>query len=167
MFDFTSEQQQIRMAARTFAEGEFKDIARELDKEERFDDTLWKMATSLGFLGVFIDEEYEGPEWVILSNASSWKNFPEWTWGSPRHWMLVFFGTQLIQLVGTDEQKHKYLPDIYGGKVRTGMAITEPDAEATLPRPPPERSKRTENTYWMAVRSSFRTVTLPTFYCVV
>ena len=128
MFDLTSEQRQIRMAARTFAEGEFKDIARDLDKEERFNDALWKMATSLGFLGVFIDEEYDGPGMGYLEQCLIMEEFSRVDLGIAQALDACFFGAQLIQLVGTDEQKRKYLPDIYGGKKRMGMAVTEPDA---------------------------------------
>ena len=60
MFDLTNEQKDIRQAAREFAEKEFRDIARELDDNERFDDTLWKKAAENGFLGAFIPEEYGG-----------------------------------------------------------------------------------------------------------
>ena len=60
MFDLTKEQADIRKAAREFAEGEFTDIARELDEKGCFDDRLWKKAAELGFLAVFIPEKYQG-----------------------------------------------------------------------------------------------------------
>jgi len=40
----------------------------------------------------------------------------------------TFFGTQLIQLLGTEEQKQEYLPPICNGEIRMGVGITEPDA---------------------------------------
>jgi alkylation response protein AidB-like acyl-CoA dehydrogenase len=40
----------------------------------------------------------------------------------------TFFGSQLIEMAGTEEQKQKYLPPICAGKMRMGVAITEPDA---------------------------------------
>ena len=39
-----------------------------------------------------------------------------------------YFGTQLIKLFGTEEQKQKYLPPVCAGQWRAGMASTEPDA---------------------------------------
>ena len=53
MTELTKEQLDIQKAAREFAEGEFKDIARELDEKGAFDDRLWKKAAELGFLAVF------------------------------------------------------------------------------------------------------------------
>ena len=40
----------------------------------------------------------------------------------------TFFGAQLIDLVGTETQKKKYLPALCTGQMRMGVAITEPDA---------------------------------------
>jgi alkylation response protein AidB-like acyl-CoA dehydrogenase len=42
--------------------------------------------------------------------------------------VATYFGTQLIQLFGTTEQKIKYLPPVCAGELRSGMASTEPDA---------------------------------------
>jgi len=45
-FSLTKEQIDIQRAAREFAEGEFRPIARELDAKEMFDDRLWKKAAN-------------------------------------------------------------------------------------------------------------------------
>jgi alkylation response protein AidB-like acyl-CoA dehydrogenase len=58
-FSLTKEQIDIQKAAREFAEGGFRTVARELDARETFDDRLWKKAAELGFLAVFIPEEYD------------------------------------------------------------------------------------------------------------
>ena len=128
MVDLNAEQHQIRMAARKFAEGEFKDIARDLDHEERFEETLWRKATGLGFLGVFIDEEYDGPGMGYLEQCLIMEEFARVDLGIAHALDACFFGAQLLQVAGTDEQKRTYLPKIYGGKMRMGMAVTEPDA---------------------------------------
>jgi len=59
-FELTEEQKDIKRAAREFAEGEIRPIARELDEKEEFDPKLWKKAAELGFLAVFVPEEYGG-----------------------------------------------------------------------------------------------------------
>ena len=51
MFELTREQKQIQKAAKEFAEGEFREVARELDAKEEFDDRIWKKAAELGFWG--------------------------------------------------------------------------------------------------------------------
>lgn len=50
-FDLTREQEDIRNAAREFAEGEFPDIAKECDRNEKYPDALVKKAADLGFIG--------------------------------------------------------------------------------------------------------------------
>lgn len=127
-FDLTREQRDIQNAAREFAEGELKEVARDLDKEERFDDGLWKKAAELGFLGVFIDEEYGGMGMGYLDQCLIVEEFARVDLGLTHAIESTFFGTQLILDVGTEEQKKKYLPPICRGEMRMGMAITEPDA---------------------------------------
>jgi alkylation response protein AidB-like acyl-CoA dehydrogenase len=127
-FSLTQDQMNIQKAAREFSEGEFRDIARELDSKEKFDDRLWKKAAELGFLGVFIDEKYEGMGLGYLDQCLIVEEFARVDLGIAHAIESTFFGTQLIQMVGSEEQKKKYLPPICNGKVRMGMAITEPDA---------------------------------------
>jgi alkylation response protein AidB-like acyl-CoA dehydrogenase len=127
-FTITKEQVDIQKAAREFAEGEFRELARELDAEERFDDELWKKAAELGFLAVFIDEAYGGLGMGYLDQCLINEEFARVDLGIAQVIEASFFGSQLIQAVGTEEQKQHYLPAICSGEMRMGMAITEPDA---------------------------------------
>ncbi len=128
MVELTAEQRDIKQAAREFAEKEFKDIARELDAKEQFDDRLWKKAAELGFLGVFIEEEYGGAGLGHLDQCLIIEEFARVDTGLAQCMVACYFGTQLIKLFGTEEQKHKFLPPIVRGEMRCGMASTEPDA---------------------------------------
>jgi alkylation response protein AidB-like acyl-CoA dehydrogenase len=58
-FELSKEQQDIQKAAREFAVGEFREIARDCDLNEEFPRSLLEKAGDLGFIGVFIDEEYD------------------------------------------------------------------------------------------------------------
>ncbi len=127
-FSLTQAQMDIQKAAREFSEGEFRELARELDKKETFDDRLWKKAAELGFLGVFIEEKYEGMGMGYLDQCLIVEEFARVDLGIAHAIESTFFGTQLIQMVGSEAQKCKYLPPICNGKIRMGMAITEPDA---------------------------------------
>ena len=59
-FELSKEEMDIKMAAREFAEGEIRDIAKEYDRKEEFPEKLWRKACELGFVGGFIREEYAG-----------------------------------------------------------------------------------------------------------
>jgi len=128
MFELTPEQQDIKRAAREFAEGEFREVARELDRREEFDDRIWKKAGELGFLAVFVEEQYGGVGYGHLEQCLIVEEFARVDTGIAQTLDAAFFGAQLIQLVGTEEQKRKYLPPLCRGEARMGVAITEPDA---------------------------------------
>ncbi|MDD5205494.1 MAG: acyl-CoA/acyl-ACP dehydrogenase [Desulfobacterales bacterium] len=127
-FDLNKEQIDIRKAAREFAEKEFREIRLELDAKEMFDDRLWKKAADLGFLGVFVDEKYGGAGMGYLEQCLIIEEFARVDLGITHAIESSFFGTQLIMLAGTEEQKQKYLPAVCSGKLRMGVAVTEPDA---------------------------------------
>jgi alkylation response protein AidB-like acyl-CoA dehydrogenase len=127
-FNLTKEQMDIQKAAREFAEGEFRAIARDLDAREAFDDRLWKKAAELGFLAVFVEEKYGGLGLGYLEQCLIVEEFARVDLGIAHAIESTFFGTQLIQLAGTETQKERYLPPICSGEMRMGVAITEPDA---------------------------------------
>jgi len=127
-FSLTKEQMDIRKAAQEYAEGEFRGVARDLDARETFDDRLWKKAGRLGFLAVFIPENYGGAELGYLEQCLIIEEFARVDLGITHAIESTFFGSQLLLMAGTEEQRQKYLPPICAGETRMGMAITEPDA---------------------------------------
>jgi alkylation response protein AidB-like acyl-CoA dehydrogenase len=127
-FDLTDEQKDIIKAAREFAEKEFSDLAQECDREEKSPKHLWEKACGLGFVGVFIPETYGGAGLGYLEhcliNEEFWRVDP-----GIAHFILAgTFGSELILLFGTEEQKKKWVPPLVKAKAITGAAITEPDA---------------------------------------
>jgi alkylation response protein AidB-like acyl-CoA dehydrogenase len=127
-FDLTDEQKDIIKAAKEFAEGEFPDLGEECDRKEEFPRQLWKKACDLGFVGVFIPESYGGAGLGFLEhcliNEEFWRVDP----GIAMAIQSCTFGSEMIVLFGTEEQKKKRLPPLAKGKAITGAAITEPDA---------------------------------------
>jgi acyl-CoA dehydrogenase len=130
-FELTNRQKQICRAAREFAEGEFPQIAREYDRREEFPRDLWKKACELGFIGVFIKKEYGGLGLGFLEFAMVMEEFWRVDPGCGNI-LLTAFGSELIQLYGTEEQKKKYLPPLTRGEAIMGTAITEPDAGSDI-----------------------------------
>lgn len=128
MVELTAEQRDIKMAAQEFAEKEFRDIARELEEKEEFDDRIWKKAAENGFLAVFVPEEYGGQGLGHFEQCLILEEFARVDLGIAHQLDATFFGAQFILFKGTEEQKRKYLPPVCEGKWRIGMASTEPDA---------------------------------------
>jgi alkylation response protein AidB-like acyl-CoA dehydrogenase len=127
-FNLTKEQIDIQKAAREFAEGELRPVARDLDAREAFDDRLWKKAAQLGFLAVFVDEKYGGLGLGYLEQCLIVEEFARVDLGIAHALESTFFGSQLIQLAGNEKQKERYLAPLCRGETRMGVAITEPDA---------------------------------------
>lgn len=127
-FTLSKEQKDIVKAARKFARGEFPDRALEFDREEKFDLKIWKKACDLGFVGVFIEEKYDGAGYGFfehcLINEEFWAVEP----GMAMQILSATFGAELVQLYGTEAQKQDLLPRLVTGEAMMGTAITEPDA---------------------------------------
>jgi alkylation response protein AidB-like acyl-CoA dehydrogenase len=127
-FELSKEQQDIKKAAREFAVGEFREIARDCDLNEEFPRSLLEKAGDLGFIGVFIDEEYGGAGLGFLEHALILEEFWKVDPGIGQGLCSVSFGAEEFLLFGTEDQKNKYLPSLTQGKAIMGFAITEPDA---------------------------------------
>jgi acyl-CoA dehydrogenase len=127
-FTLTKEQKDIIKAAREFALGEFPDVAREFDRNESFDLNIWKKACELGFVGVFIDEKYDGAGYGFfehcLINEEFWAVEP----GIGQAILSATFGSELLGLFGSEDLKQLVLPQLVSGQAIMATAITEPDA---------------------------------------
>jgi acyl-CoA dehydrogenase len=130
-FEMTKEQMDIKQASREFAEKEIKVIAHDYDQREEFPMDLWKKACELGFVGVWLDEAYQGPGLGYLEAALIMEQFWRVDPGCGCI-LLAAFGTELLQNFGTEEQKKKFISPVPQGKAIMGAAITEPDAGSDI-----------------------------------
>ena len=126
--ELTQEQLDIRQAAREFAEGEFKDRAKEFDEKEEFDLSIWKKACENGFVGTFMQEEYGGAGLGYLEHSLIAEEFWRVDPGCGQAVLSTTFGSEMIQAFGSEELKKKYLPPLVSGGAIMGFGITEPDA---------------------------------------
>jgi len=127
-FDLTDEQRDIVKATREFAEKEFPEVAQECDREEKPPKHIWEKACKLGFEGVWIPETYGGPGLGFLEHCLITEEFWRVDPGIGLFLISATFGSEMIFLFGTEDQKKKWLPPLVQGKAVTGAAITEPDA---------------------------------------
>jgi acyl-CoA dehydrogenase len=127
-FALSKEQKDIIKAAREFANGEFPDRAVEFDREEKFDLDLWRKACELGFVGVFIEEKYGGLGYGFFEHCLISEEFWAVEPGIGQAITSATFGSEIIQLFGTEEQKVLVLPKLVSGEAMIATAITEPDA---------------------------------------
>jgi alkylation response protein AidB-like acyl-CoA dehydrogenase len=133
-FELNKEQKDIIKAAREFAQGEFPDRALEFDRNETFDLKLWKKACDLGFVGVFIEEAYEGAGYGFLEHCLINEEFWAVDPGIGQAILSTTFGSELLTLFGSEEQKQRVLPQLVSGEAIIGTAITEADAGSDVTR---------------------------------
>ncbi len=127
-FTLSKEQRDIVRAARKFATGEFPDRALEFDREETFDQELWRKACELGFVGVFIDPAYNGAGMGFLEHSLLNEEFWAVDPGIGQAILSTTFGSEILLLYGTEDQKQLVLPKLVTGEAIISTAITEPDA---------------------------------------
>lgn len=126
-FELTNRQKQIRLAAREFAEGELKALGQECDVKGEFPRELIQKAAALGFTGVYIKKEYGGLGLGFLEHAIIMEEFWRVDPGLGQSFGTTF-GSEELQLFGSEEQKKKYLPPLVKGDWIMGFSITEPEA---------------------------------------
>jgi alkylation response protein AidB-like acyl-CoA dehydrogenase len=126
MVQINKEQRDVKNAAKEFAEGEFTDIAEEHDLKEIFPKKIWKKACDLGFIGIFIDEEFNGAGLGLLDHVllleEFWRVDPGC--GNILHTTL---GAEFIQEYGNEAQKQKYLSSLPKGGAVIGTVIDQDD----------------------------------------
>ena len=128
-FTFTEEQEDIRRAAREFAEKEFTpELAIECDREEKFPWDLWKKCAKLGFHAVALPEEYGGGGYGLAESCIVVEEFSIVNMGLGEALLATTFGSDILVRHGSEEQKEKWLTKLCKGEVIMGMANTEPDA---------------------------------------
>ncbi len=113
-FELNKEQRDIKKAAREFAEGEFKEIAAQCDLEETFPKELLYKAGQLGFLGVFVDEDYGGAGLGFFEHALILEEFWRVDPGLSQEISSVTFGAEEFLLFGTEEQKKVFTTPDWG-----------------------------------------------------
>jgi len=119
-FDLTDEQKDVIKATREFAEDEFPEKIQECDRNERFPKQLWEKACELGFVGVFIPETYGGEGLGFLEHCLIYEEFWRIEPGIGDAILSTIFGSEMILLFGTEDQKRKWLPPLVRPQTITG-----------------------------------------------
>jgi len=132
---FEADHDDFRQAVRQFVQ---REVVTEYDRWEAeglVDRHLWKLAGEAGFLGTAVPEEYGGggiPDFrynAVLVEEFARVGAPSLSSGFGLHNDVV--APYLLSL-GTEEQKHRWLPGFCSGDIVTAIAMTEPGAGSDL-----------------------------------
>ncbi len=127
-FELSPEQEQIKKAARQFAEEHFPEYAQEHDQRETYPHELVQRAAKQGFVGATLPEEYGGAGIELLTSVLVAEEFNRIDAGLAGAIGSVDFGTEAILQLGTEEQKERFLTGVPEAETITGAAISEPEA---------------------------------------
>jgi len=126
-FRLTEKQLNLKDSVRTFCKKEFNpDIALELDRKETFPIELYRKAAKQGFPSLFIPEKYGGRGQGYLAACLAIEEMCRADSSLGLACMIGTFGSDLILLNGTEEQKNRYLPPLCHGDLISAAAFTEP-----------------------------------------
>ncbi|ADK85312.1 acyl-CoA dehydrogenase domain protein [Desulfarculus baarsii DSM 2075] len=128
-FQLSMEQDILRKSVRDFAEKEIAPQAQRLDADEEFSMETFRAMGELGLFGMIVDEAYGGQGMDYISYIIAVEEIARID-GS--HAATVAAGNSLgigpIFYYGSEEQKHKYLPELCAGRALWGFGLTEPNA---------------------------------------
>lgn len=127
----TEEQIMIQDMARKFADSELAPVAAELDETRDQSLFLKNLAqlNELGFMGLNIKAEYGGVEAGTVAFSLAITELARACASTAVTTSVTNMVAEVIQAVGNEEQKNKYLPKICSGEYRAGgFCLTEATA---------------------------------------
>jgi alkylation response protein AidB-like acyl-CoA dehydrogenase len=129
--DLTEEQKLIQDTARDFARSELAPVAAELDQggdDSSFYANLKKLA-ELGFMGLNVKDEFGGTEAGVVAFSVTMTEIARACAATAVTVSVNNMVNEVIQALGSDEQKARYIARICGGEYQAGaFALTEPGA---------------------------------------
>ncbi len=128
-FSITKEQEALYESARELGAREVKPSVLERDKNERWDDGIWKKMAAAGLIGAPFPEEYGGSGLSCLETCLVKEGF---TYGAHDGGVALAWGASSILCgvpiwkLGTEAHKKKYLPKMCSGEWIGAFCLSEP-----------------------------------------
>lgn len=129
---FNNDHEQFRDSVRKFLETEAVPFHAQWEKDGQIDRELWKKAGELGFLCPTVPEAYGGVEVDFRYNAIVVEEVSKLGLTGIGFSLHSDISVPYIVNLGTEEQKHKYLPGCLSGDIVTAIAMTEPATGSDL-----------------------------------
>jgi len=123
------EHRQVREMARRFADEVVAPRARELDENEEFPTDIVERMAQLGFLGLPFPERYGGAGLDTLAYVIAVEEIAR-ACGSTAITLAahVSLGCGPVSMIGTEEQKERFLTPMAKGEAIGAFGLTEPNA---------------------------------------
>lgn len=130
LFDFflNEDQKYIKNLARKIAKEKIVPVRAHLDENNEFPREILDEIAKTGLFGLYIPEEYGGLGFGSFENCLAIEELSWGCLGVSVSFAASGLGSYPILLFGTEEQKHKYLPEIAKGKKLAAFGLTEANA---------------------------------------
>lgn len=129
---FNNDHEQFRDSVRKFLETEAVPFHAQWEKDGQIDRDLWRKAGELGFLCPTVPEAYGGVEVDFRYNAIVVEEVSKLGLTGIGFSLHSDISVPYIVNLGSEEQKHKYLPGCLSGDIVTAIAMTEPGTGSDL-----------------------------------
>ncbi|MDQ0390985.1 alkylation response protein AidB-like acyl-CoA dehydrogenase [Labrys monachus] len=120
--------EQVRDAARQFAEDVIRPVAGDLDRDERFPAEIYEQMGDLGLFGIAVPEAMGGPGLDTLAYALVMEELSRGYASVADQCGLVELISTLLVRHGTDDQRGQWLGPAMSGRTKVAYCITEPEA---------------------------------------
>lgn len=132
-FHFTEEEQKLLNQIHEFAVNEVAPLASEIDRQERFPEEARKRLCEMGMMGVCYPKEYGGGGHSYLVYIAMVEELAKYCATTS----IMFaahhsLGAFALSVLGTPEQKQKYLVPLMKGEKLGAFGATEPGAGTDL-----------------------------------
>ncbi len=127
-FELTEKQKRIQKTAAEFVKSELEAIAAELDRTKNREKllTVLKKLAQLGFMGITIDPKYGGTGAETVSFSLVLTEIGRGCASTGATTSVTNLVAEVIQGVGTQQQRDKYIPPLCSGEFAAGgFALTE------------------------------------------
>jgi acyl-CoA dehydrogenase len=128
-FELTQEEQSLAQTVKDFVDQRVEPQMRAIEQENRIPEALLAEAAALGLFGISIPEEYGGSGLNRLSRVLVHQMIGRSGFGfAGAIASHTGIGSDGLVVIGTEEQKRRYLPRMATGELRAAFALTEPGA---------------------------------------
>jgi alkylation response protein AidB-like acyl-CoA dehydrogenase len=128
----SEEHEAFRKAVREFAEKQVAPVAQKIDRENKMDMAVVKMAAELGLFGIPFPEEYGGGNGDDLTLVIATEELSRFSAAFSAVVGATYLVSTPIFLFGNEEQKRKFLIPIAKGEKIAAHAMTEPGTGSDL-----------------------------------
>lgn len=120
-------QSSMKEMARNFCKEQIEPYADQIDKEDKFDPSLWKKMGDQGLLGITAPEEYGGAGLGYFEHCLVSEEISRASGGVGLSYIAHSnLCVNQIKLNGNKVQKEKYLPKLISGEYIGALAMSEP-----------------------------------------